>query len=78
MSDFLPFAGVLLLSPLLLSYLFPVESHLRAVTSWMLSKAHPPKLVEDYLSNAKGLLQDGFAKVGLSPSCLVSHVNKNE
>lgn len=61
--DFLPFAGALLLSPLLLFYLFPLESHLRSFTSWKLFNAHPSKAVKVYLYNAKNLLEEGFAKV---------------
>lgn len=65
MVEFIPFAGVLLLSPLLLFYLFPLENHLRTLTSWKLFNADPSKPVKDYLYNAKVLLKEGFTKVRL-------------
>lgn len=61
--ELLPFAGVLILSPLLLFYLFPLESRLRELTSWKLFDAHPSKAVKDYLTNAQGLIGEGLAKV---------------
>lgn len=64
--ELLPFVGVLLLSPLLLFYLFPLESRLRSFTSCEIFNAHPSKAVKDYLYNAKGLVKEGFAKVRLS------------